>query len=84
MQTKQTFLKGRSTGYLLTLVHGKGLKWGWCNGKVLQKTISLLDRNTNQSFEYTLGEIRSELSRRPHLPNKKERKKAIDIRKRVK
>lgn len=75
MQTKESFLKGRSTGFLLKLVHGKGLKWGYRNGEDLKETLSIFDKGTNQEFEYTYGEIRSELSRRPHLTTKRERRK---------
>lgn len=64
-QSKESFLKGRSTQILISRVRGKGHDWN--------STVALGDKNGY--FVYTLGEIKDELDKRPHISHPRERKK---------
>lgn len=90
-QTKASFLKGRSTGYLLSVWrHPEHFLRQWRNRyedhyeDVYPVVLHDKGQKPWLEFEFTREEIKAELDRRPHLPRKPERTALIKTRKALK
>lgn len=92
-QTKESFLKGRTTQFLIEQLRCKGLTFydenghdivdyglqrilDWKTGMMREVVIIRDNSQTPRVFwEYTLGEIKDELDKRPHISHHRERRK---------
>ncbi len=79
-QTKESFLKSRSTKVLITAYQGSNYTYNWHeeHDHIPSSTDQWVTLNDKLNrFSYTKEEIKKELDKRPHLPNKKERQEKL-------
>ena len=72
-QTKESFVKGRTTQFVLTAYRRRGSAKFWAEIDNEQCTGTNLSDKTC-SFFYTWDELKAELAKRPHVSHKRERR----------